>query len=220
MYIFSKRLQWWAGLFILVVIPLPGLAQSGSEQERLIDALQAKYNRLNSLAASFVQIHTAPGDRSRRESGQLLLKKPGRMRWDYDGAEKRLYLSDGKSVFEYVPADGFATKMSLRDSADWRAPFAFLLGRGDLRKDFQRIELDVESPSQAGNRVLRLTPKQEQEFRVLLVEVNPGSLQLVRLSFVDRQGARSDFLFSAVRENVPAAEARFTLPAGIEIRKE
>lgn len=216
---FSRKFQRWFGLLILLLAPFPGQAQGSAEQERLVDALQAKYNRLTSLAASFVQIHTAPGERTRRESGQLLLRKPGRMRWDYDGAEKKLYLSDGKSVFEYVPADGYATRMSLRDSDDWRAPFAFLLGRGNLRQDFQRIEVDVESPSRAGNRVLRLTPKREQEFRVLLVEVDPVTLQLARLSFVDRQGARSDFLFATVRENVPAAEARFSLPAGVEVRK-
>lgn len=219
MDMFSRKFQRWLGLLILVLAPLPGLAQAKPEQDRLVDALQAKYNRLSSLAASFVQIHTAPGERTRRESGQLLLRKPGRMRWDYDGAEKKLYLSDGKSVYEYVPADGYATRMSLRDSDDWRAPFAFLLGRGNLRQDFQRIEVDVESPSRAGNRVLRLTPKREQEFRVLLVEVDPVSLQLARLSFVDRQGARSDFIFDSIRENVPAAEARFALPSGVEVRK-
>jgi hypothetical protein len=67
---------------------------------------------------------------------------------------------------------------------------------------------------------LRLTPKQEQEFRVLLVEVNPDHCNWSGLSFVDWQGARSDFLFSAVRENVPAAEARFIPCLPIEIRKE
>jgi outer membrane lipoprotein carrier protein len=206
-------------LVLLVMIPAAGLAQGSQEHERLIDALQAKYNRLNTLAAGFTQIHNAPGERMRRETGQLLLKKPGRMRWDYSGTESKLYLSDGRFVYEYVPADGYATRMSLKEADDWRAPFAFLLGRGNLRQDFKRIEVDAEAPTRAGNRVLRMTPKREQEFRVLLVEVDPASLQLVRLSFVDRQGARSDFLFSDIRENVAAAETRFTPPAGVEIRK-
>lgn len=202
-----------------LLLSVPGLVSVDAELDRLVDGLQAKYNRLTSLSAAFVQIHTQPGEGVRRESGRLLLKKPGRMRWDYDGPEKKLYLSDGKSVYEYVSTDGFATRMSLRDSDDWRAPFAFLLGRGNLRSDFKRIDFDLESPSRAGNRVLRLIPKREQEFKVLLVEVDPVTLQLVRLSFVDRQGARSDFLFSGMQENVPAAEARFALPTGIEVRQ-
>ncbi|MEY4167872.1 MAG: LolA family protein [Blastocatellia bacterium] len=202
----------------LLLAPLSGQVTVNSELNRLVDNLQDKYNRLTSLSAAFVQIHTEPGDRARRESGRLLLRKPGRMRWDYDGPEKKLYLSDGKSVYEYVATDGYATRMSLRESDDWRAPFAFLLGRGNLRRDFSRIEFDSESPGRAGNRVLRLIPKKEQDFRFLLVEVDPATLQLARLSFVSRQGARSDFLFSGLQENVPAAESRFGLPAGVEVR--
>jgi outer membrane lipoprotein carrier protein len=206
-------------LAITLVAPALVYGQSAPDQNRLVEMLQAKYNRLASLSADFVQIHNAPGERTRRETGHLLLRKPGRMRWDYSGSEKKMYLSDGKFVYEYVESDGYASQMSLKEADDWRAPFAFLLGRGNLRNDFQRIEADVEAPTRAGNRVLRLTPKREQEFRVLIVEVDQAALQLVRLSFIDRQGARSDFLFSRIEENVAAGDARFTPPVGIEIRK-
>src|SRR5215213_8519416 len=54
-----------------------------SDLETLINALQTKYDRLTSLAADFTQVYNARGERTRRESGTLLLKKPGRMRWDY-----------------------------------------------------------------------------------------------------------------------------------------
>ena len=206
-------------ILALLLTPVGGVTRGDAELDRLVDSLQAKYNRLSSWSASFVQIHTDPRHGMRRESGRLLLKKPGRMRWDYDGPEKKLYLSDGKSVYEYVSTDGYATRMSLRESDDWRAPFAFLLGRGDLRSDFREIRFEAESPGQAGNRVLRLIPKKEQEFRILLVEVNPVTLQLARLSFVDQHGARSDFLFSGTQENVPAPESRFALPGGVEVRR-
>lgn len=210
----------WPGLILALLLgPMHVHGQGVPDQNRLVDMLQAKYNRLNSLSADFVQIHNAPGERTRRETGHLLLRKPGRMRWDYSGSEKKMYLSDGKFVYEYVESDGYASQMSLKEADDWRAPFAFLLGRGNLRNDFQRIESDVEAPTRAGNRVLRLTPKREQEFRVLIVEVDQAALQLIRLSFIDRQGARSDFLFSRIEENVPVGDSRFTPPAGIEIRK-
>jgi len=98
----------------------------------------------------------------------------------------------------------------------------FLLGRGNLRRDFKRIEFASESPARAGHRVLRLIPKRAQEFRELLVEIKPDDLELARLSFVDHNGARSDFLLSNIRENVPASDAQFTFkpPAGVEVRVE
>ena len=206
--------------FLFWIFTLAQTSSASPDLNRLIDALQAKYDRLSSLSAEFTQIHTAPGERTRRESGQLLLKKPGRMRWDYTSPEKKLFLCDGKNVYEYVASDGFASQMKLKEADDWRAPFAFLLGRGNLRRDFQRIESGAESPSRAGNQVLRLIPRRAGEYRALIIEVDPQSLQLARLSLVDRQGARSDFLFSNLRENVSAGEGLFLPPSGIEIRKQ
>jgi outer membrane lipoprotein carrier protein len=193
-------------------------APQSSELDQLVGALQAKYARLGSLAADFTQIYNAPGERTRRESGRLLLKKPGRMRWDYMSPEEKLYVSDGKVIYEYVPAERLVTRARVKESNDLRAPFMFLLGRGNLRRDFKRIEFASESPVRAGNRVLRLIPKRDAGFRELLIEVEPGTLTIARLAFVNPAGARSDFLFSNVRENAPAGDAQFSFrpPAGVE----
>lgn len=196
-------------------------AAQTAELDQLVGAVQAKYNALQSLAADFTQIYNAPGERTRRERGRLLLKKPGRMRWDYTAPEQKLYVSDGKVIYEYIPAERLVTRAAVRESNDLRAPFMFLLGRGNLKRDFKRIEFARESPVRAGNRVLRLIPKRAAEFRELLIEVEPQSLTLARLSFVNPAGARSDFLFSNVRENVPASDAQFSFkpPAGVEVRQ-
>lgn len=191
-----------------------------SELDSLVNSLQAKYNKVSSLAADFTQIYTAPGERTRRESGHVLLKKPGRMRWDYTSPETKLFVSDGKWVYEYVPAEKYATRSSIKESGDLRAPFAFLLGRGNLRRDFKRIEFAAESPARAGNRVLRMVPKRAADFKELLIEVEPSTLQLSRLSLIESSGARSDFIFSNVRENVATSQSQFAFkaPTGVEVR--
>src|SRR5262249_29719742 len=114
--------------FLLALLCFNALAISAqSELDQLINSLQAKYNKLSSLAADFTQVYTAPGERARRESGRLLLKKPGKMRWDYTSPETKLFISDGKWLYEYVPAEKYATRSSVREAGDLRAPFAFLL---------------------------------------------------------------------------------------------
>ncbi|MCI0524834.1 MAG: outer membrane lipoprotein chaperone LolA [Acidobacteria bacterium] len=209
-------------LIVLCSVRAPSSqASAQSELDQLINALQTKYNKLSSLAADFTQIYTAPGERTRRESGRVLLKKPGRMRWDYTSPETKLFVSDGKWVYEYVPADGYATRSSVKESDDLRAPFAFLLGRGNLRRDFKLIEFASEAPAKAGNKVLRMIPKRAADFKELVIEVEPNSLQLSRLSLIESGGARSDFIFSNVQENVATSAAQFTFkaPAGVEVRK-
>ena len=199
------------------------LTYSGQDElSRLVDALQLKYKRLTTLGADFTQVYTAPGERVRRETGHLLLKKPGKMRWDYTSPEAKIYVSDGRVIFEYVPSEGIATRIGVKDASDLRAPFMFLLGRGDLRRDFKQIEFATEAPANAGNRVLRLLPRKAQEFGELLIEIEPVALRLARLSFVDNEGARSDFIFSNVRENIEAADGQFKFqpPPGVRVVSE
>lgn len=201
--------------------PLDSSLGAQPELEQLTKSLQERYNRLSSLAADFTQVYTAPGQKMTRESGRLLLKKPGKMRWDYTSPEEKLFVSDGRSMWEYVPSEKVATRSPVDEADDMRAPFAFLLGRGNLKRDFKTIEFSAESPVKAGHKVLRLVPKRIQDFKELVIEVEPGSSQIYRLSIIESDGARSDFLFTNVRENVVASALQFTFiaPPGVEVRK-
>ncbi len=205
---------------LALFIPFQTSAQS-RELDRLIRSLEAKYNRLMTLSADFTQVYSSRSERPRRESGRLILKKPGRMRWDYTAPESKLFVCDGKYIYEYLPAEKLATSVSVKESDDLRAPFAFLLGRGNLRRDFKRIEYSSESPLKAGNTVLRMIPNRAQGFRELIIEIEPNNLQLSRLSLIDVDGGRSDFTFSNLRENVMVSDSQFAFnpPAGVEVRK-
>jgi outer membrane lipoprotein carrier protein len=209
--------------FLFFVISLHPIFVSApsSELDQVVRGLQRKYNKLKTLSVDFTQVYTSPSEGTRQESGHLLLRKPGRMRWDYTSPENKLFVSNGRVMYEWVPTDKYATKMSVKESDDMRAPFMFLLGRGNLRGDFKLIEFAKESPARAGNKVLRMIPKRAQEFQELIIEVEPNSLQLSRLSFIDDDGSRSDFLFSNVRENIPAKLGLFTFkpPPGVEVRE-
>lgn len=193
-----------------------------SELEQIINGLQTKYLRLTTLTAEFVQIYNAPGERSRRESGQLQLKKPGKMRWEYSAPEAKLYVSDGKVIYEYIPAERTATRASAKQTDDWRAPFMFLLGRGNLRRDFARIEFANEAPVRAGHRVLRMIPKRSSDIRELLIEVEPKTLSLARLSLIKQGNVRIDFLLNNMQENVAIADAAFVFkpPTGVTVRQQ
>jgi outer membrane lipoprotein carrier protein len=208
-------------LIFLGLVFAPGVNAQKSDLDQLVRSLQLKYNKLRSLAADFTQVYSAPGERTRRESGRLLLKKPGRMRWDYTRPETKLFVSNGRVIYEYMPADKYATKSSVKESDDLRAPFMFLLGRGNLRRDFKLIEFARETPVKAGNKVLKLVPKRAQDFSELMIEIEPVSLQINRLSFIDDDQGRSDFIFSNISENVPASASQFSFkaPPGVEVRE-
>ena len=197
------------------------LFSPASELSSLIQNLQNKYGRITTLSADFIQNYSAPNVRSRRESGRLQLKKPGKMRWDYVSPEAKQYVADGKFVYEYLPADRVATRTSASNVNDWRTPFLFLLGRGNLRRDFSRIEFSSEAPVKAGHQVLRLIPKRSSDILEVIIEVDPGSLQLSRLSFLKSGQSRIDFLLSNVQENIDLPDANFTfkIPSGVTLKQ-
>ena len=108
---------------------------------KALNGLQERYNHAKTLQVSFNETYTVSGRPHQSESGTLTLRKPGRMRWDYAKPAGKLFLSDGKNVYLYTPEANRVEKMPLKESEDWRAPLAFLLGKLDFAREFRDIEL-------------------------------------------------------------------------------
>ncbi len=213
-----------AALILIMAAAIAPLASARPfDLNSLIDGLQNKYSRMRGLEAEFTQVYRGTDGRTLRESGRLLLKRPGKARWDYTQPEKKLFVSDGKNIYFYVEGESQATHTSVKESADPQIPFLFLLGRGNLRRDFASIEaVNDERPVAAGNVVLRLVPKRApEEFKQLLVEVDPSSFEVKRMVIFERGGARMDFLLSNVRENyvAPDTQFQFSPPPGVTLKK-
>jgi outer membrane lipoprotein carrier protein len=208
---------------VLLLAPLAGRSAEIQQVDlnSIIDALQAKYSRMSGLEADFVQVYQGPDGRVRRESGHVILKRPSKARWDYFAPEKKLFVADGKDIFFYVPGERHATRSSIKRAADPQIPFLFLLGRGNLRRDFSRIEIvESEKLVAGGDVVLRLVPKRAPEdFKQLLAEVSTSPAAVRRLVIFERNGGRMDFLLSNVRENAVAADSQFKFipPPGVEV---
>ena len=221
MWITNLRRKFFRPALLLAFLSINALAvKAQTDLVRAINGLQLRYNRVTSLSADFSQAHNDGGHSQKRESGHLLLKRPGMMKWNYTSPEEKLFISDGKYLYEYVKVDKYATRSSILDSEDLRAPFAFLLGKGSLRDEFRRIEFSNESPIKDGNKVLRLIPRHLQDFDELLIEFDPANYEMSRLSVLKSGGERSDFLFSNLKENVsaPSSEFVFVAPPGVELR--
>ena len=120
----------------------------------LLKGVETRYNRANTLQVLFHEEYTPPGPGSgparRSESGRLMLRKPGRMRWDYSQPKGKLFISDGKFMWLYTPAENRAEKMKLQESDDLRAPLAFLLGKLNFEKEFRNLRA---RPEGAGTRI-------------------------------------------------------------------
>lgn len=118
--------------------------------DKLLKNVENRYNKAKTLEVLFNESYTPQGKPQRSESGRLMLRKPGRMRWEYSQPKGKLFVSDGKFLWLYTPADNRAEKMKLQESDDMRAPLAFLLGRLNFDKDFRNLQA---RPDAAGTRI-------------------------------------------------------------------
>ena len=206
----SPRIKEWIAVGFLLVC-FPGLLQAGDPRiEADVAALQRKYSGMRDLQMNFVQSYGWPGRQPRTESGRVFLRRPGLMRWEYREPAEKLFLSDGETIHFYLPDRKQVQKSRVARSRDRRLPFMFLLGRGNLKRDFSRIEWAREQPFFAGNRVLAATPgKAAGPVAEVLMEYDPGRMQLQRVALIERGGARNDFIFTNIRENAGLVKGLF-----------
>jgi outer membrane lipoprotein carrier protein len=107
---------------------------------RTLRGVEYRYNRAQTLQIAFNEAYTAQGKTWKPESGTIFLRKPGRMRWQYDIPKGKVFLSDGKFVYLITPDSNRVQKMKVKETEDMRAPLAFLLGRLHFEKDFQNFQ--------------------------------------------------------------------------------
>ena len=181
-------------------------------------AIDDHYNHLRSLQADFTEIYRGAGA-EREESGTLWLKKPRKMRWEYRSPRAKLFVSDGQSVWFYLPAEKQLRKTDLRHLDDVRSPLAFLLGKTKLEKELQGLsKVPDQAPMSAGDTLLRGVPRAMAEnLSEVQLEVTPAH-QIVRIVLMEPDGGTTEFRFSGWKENLDLADSQFHFipPAGVE----
>jgi outer membrane lipoprotein carrier protein len=208
-------------VLLLSILPATLGAQAKPTPDALAKAIQQRYQGIRDFSAAFV--HTYRGGVLRTqttERGTVSIKKPGLMRWSYTTPEKKEFVSDGRQVYSYLPADKQVIVTSLPADDEATTPALFLAGKGDIVRDFRATAAE---PSIPDTRALKLTPRQEEpEYEYLVVAVDPASLQIRGLTTRDRQGGDSTLIFSNLKENLGISDKEFAfrIPRGVDVIKD
>ncbi len=205
------------GLFITTLLVCANAVFAGDARtlDEACKGVERRYNGARSLSAHFDQRYRAPGRLPRVESGELVLRKPARMRWDYSAPAGKTFVSDGKSIWFYSPSAKSVERSPLKESDDLRAPLAFLLGKLDFHREFGDLTLQ-----QSGTDiVIAALPKSGRlPYRRVDFTIAPDN-QIRRVVVIGQDESVMDFTFSNEKLNAPVAEAafRFAAPPGIPV---
>jgi outer membrane lipoprotein carrier protein len=184
-------------------------------------SLQRKYDTIRDFSADFV--HTYRGGVLRKEvveRGRLLVKKPGKMRWDYTTPEEKRFVSDGVKIYSYIPEDKQVVISSVPADDQTTTPTMFLAGKGNLARDFTSSFVDVPAGMPEGTRALKLVPKAPQrDYDWLILDVTSSTMALRGLVTADAQGGLSSFVFANLKENTGLADKEFAfkIPRGADV---
>ena len=201
--------------FALMACPLPSTAETTPSVDPLLRKIEARYNRSQSLKLDFSETYVGFKSPAQHDAGVLYLRKPGRMRWEYTTPAGKIFISDGKEVFLYTAGEPQAQKSKLKESADMRAPLAFLLGKLDFSKEFKSFQTRAEG----GEMWITAQPKSDNlaYSKVEFLATPEGEIRRVRITGQDQ--SKLDFIFSNEQLNAPVTPAMFAFkaPPGVQI---
>ena len=208
-------------LLATIVTATPGATQDVIRPpiDQLVQELQTRYDAVLDFSATFEHRYSGGViSASIVEHGTVQIKKPGKMRWSYDTADEKLFVSDGETFYAYFPLDRQVIVAAIPSTDRASTPTMFLAGKGNLAEDFTAsYESTTDAP---GSWVIRLTPESETaDYEWLTLTVDRTSLRITGLSTADHFGGRSTYYFADLQENQDLSDTLFdfTIPDNTDV---
>ncbi|HKW93531.1 MAG TPA: outer membrane lipoprotein carrier protein LolA [Methylomirabilota bacterium] len=195
-------------LIPLFVLTVPASAQS---LEEVVNGVETTYGKITDLRAEFTQVaHNKSLGQDIKAEGLVLLKKGGRMRWDYTSPSPQQIVSDGTTLWVYTPELNQVNKGNAPKALAGPAG-SFLSGLGKLREEFTVRFLNPASPRDGtGRPVLDLTPKQPTPLLTRLVlTVDPKDYIVRRAVLYDQFQNTVTMTFNKVAINPGLSDSLF-----------
>jgi outer membrane lipoprotein carrier protein len=184
-------------------------------------SLQRKVDSIKDFSADFVHSYQGGVLHKRlTERGRLLVKKPGKMRWEYSAPDEKLFVSDGLKIYSYIPQDKQVIVANVPSGDQASTPALFLAGKGNLGRDFSVATAEVPPGMPEGTKALKLVPRTPQpDYDWLVLAFDPSSLEIRGLVTADAQGGTSSFVFTSLKENLGISDKEFTfkIPRGVDV---
>jgi outer membrane lipoprotein carrier protein len=172
--------------------------------------VQKFYDSTKTFRATFKQTYTIKVQNVQKVStGKVIFEKPGKMSFTYDAPNGNRVVSDGNTIKVYEKENEQMYEVPVAKS-QYPAALAFLMGKGQLTKDFSLRMLDPAQMKFEGGYVLEGTPKEATPaYQKMLLYVDAATSQVRRVLILDAQGNRNRFDFESPAVNEPVAKGEF-----------
>lgn len=187
---------------------------AGSAVAGGIERLEQLTASLRSFQAGFVQtLYDADSEPVQESRGAVILKRPGRFRWDYTEPYPQQIIADGEKLWIHDTELAQVTVKKI-DQALGSAPILLLSGNKPLGEEFELRDLG----GREGLEWVELTPKvQDTDFNKVYLGLDAKGIAVMELR--DSFGQATQIRFNDFELNVDAPENlfQFTPPEGADV---
>lgn len=205
------------GVLLSAAVLMPMAQAENSEQRDAADKLSELLSRTETISGRFSQLTLdSTGTQLQEASGQMVLQRPGMLRWHTDPPLEQLLVSNGEKVWLYDP-DLMQVTVQKMDQRLTHTP-ALLLS-GDVSKISENFTISYQEGGPVVDFILTPTAK-DTLFDTLRLSFRNGVINDMQL--LDAVGQRTNILFMGVtiNEQIDPSEFVFQAPAGVDVIEE
>lgn len=191
-------------------------AKGSSISQERIKAIESAYGSLNDLTSDFTQTtEIALLERKVTKRGLFQFKKGGMMRIEYKGKNAKSYVSDGSTLWVFIPGDETSLQtFAVNDKTVPKEAMSFMSGFGKLHKEFQVSPSNSFPKAPEKKTALHLVPRKKGAQYESLDALFGADGMLTELIVRNESGNVSRYNFSDLKKNRGLSDDIFTLSSG------
>lgn len=210
-----------SAIFLLVVLTIgraaAGFASETPTVEAILKRIEARYVGEGFSANFFQTSVVAAMDITETASGFLQIKRPGKMRWNYEKPKKQLIVTDGKTIWIYKPDDNQVSIGAFPEIFGNGKGAGFLADIQQIRKSF---DVSLKEVNTSGEYVLKLVPlSQEIDLTYILLHIDPQTSDIVEIRTLNsyKDETRIEMTGIQLDQEFEDVLFQFEVPKGCEI---
>lgn len=202
----------------LSLLPVTILAADLSPQNIAL-GLENKLKSISTLRAEFKQFYYSTGQSEPFTGhGHVYIRRPDRMRWEYDSPEKQIFLYKDNRFWLYFPEDKQLIKNAAGSEVQESEILGLLSGNFSLLARYEITSNPFPSDHQNVYQI-KLTPRQESQFSYILLEIDQKTWLLLKAVFFELSGSKLEYHFSRIKigQKMPDELFELKIPPDCEI---
>jgi len=188
--------------------PLVDQVLSGVEARYASSAFSARFDIESTLKAMQVTDTAA---------GRLMVKYPGKMRWEYEQPDPMLFVTDGVTLWMYQPQERQVTVGKADEVLGGSQGASFLSDVRLLRQEFQ-IDLDPNGSDTLAR--LKLTPREGAfDIASIIMTIDRATSDVVEVLTTNQYDDTTRIVFHdiAFQQTFPDSLFHFDIPEGTDV---